>query len=187
MTTEKQIPAAVTRRTALGVLAAAPAIVAQLATAQGAPKPSANRPAFREPLMPFRQFTRYGYKDQLGTIVLKPIFDAAGPFFDPLGRPRQIAWVRVGTKYGYIDRQGNYLIQPAFDLIREFSEGMAAFQLNGRYGCVDENGRIVIKPDYEEIEPFSNGLAAARLDGKTGWVDRAGQYHARRPGDGTAR
>ncbi len=76
--------------------------------------------------------------------------------------------------------------RPAFETIREFSEGFAAVQLNGKFGFINESARMAIEPKFDEVEPFSNGLAAVRLDGKTGWVDRKGDFHTRRPGSGPA-
>ena len=182
--------ARITRRAALGIMSVAPAGLAQIAATPGrgpARQPRAqsqpNQPVL-EPLIPFRQFNRYGYKDRVGKLVIKPIFEGAGAFFDPLGRQRSLAWVRVGQKYGYIDRQGQFLIRPAFESIREFSEGLAAVQLNGRFGFINETAKMVVEAKYEEVEPFSNGLAAVRLDGKTGWIDRRGGYYSRRPGSG---
>lgn len=160
------------------------ALIAHAQPTGTAPTP---RRSVREPLAPFRQFDRYGYKDANGVIVHKPIFDGAGSFFDPLMRPRPLAWVRIGQKFGYIDRQGNYAVQPSFDTIHEFSEGFAGFRQSGYYGYIDEAGRIAIPARYKSIEPFSVGLAAVRLGDEIGWIDRTGQFHRRRPGSSTAR
>ena len=173
----------VSRRRALAVLAVAPASIALAAAAQPVQTTRAAPRPVREPLVTFRQFDRFGYKDQTGTVVHKPIFDGAGSFFDPLGRPRQITWVRIGKKFGYIDRQGKYAVRPSFDTIHEFSEGYAGFRQGGLYGYIDEAGRVAIQAQYNSIEPFSTGIAAVRLGDKIGWIDRTGQFFDRRPGD----
>lgn len=166
-------------------MSVAPAGLAQVARpAVGAGGASQSRQAVLEPLIPFRQFNRFGYKDRIGKLAIKPVFEGAGGFYDALGRQRQVAWVRLGGKYGYIGRQGDFIIRPAFETIREFSEGFAAVQLNGKFGFINENARMALEPKFEEVEPFSNGLAAVRLEGKTGWVDRKGDFHIRRPGSG---
>ena len=169
------------RRAALGLLAATPPAFAQITGNNSGPAANNVGGALREPLVPFRQFKRFGYKDQAGRLALKPIFDGAGSFFDLLGRPRQIAWVRVSGKFGYIDRQGRFVIQPTFDTIREFSEGMAAVQKKGLFGFITETGTIAIEPQFDEVEPFSNGTAAVRADGATSWIDRTGKRYAQRP------
>ncbi|MGY8653798.1 MAG: WG repeat-containing protein [Verrucomicrobiia bacterium] len=187
MKNSSSVPQPVTRRRALAVLAAAPVSIALAAAAQPVQNaPTAQRPV-REPLVAFRQFDRFGYKDQNGTVIHKPIFDGAGSFFDPLGRPRQIAWVRIGKKFGYLDRQGKYAVRPSFDTIHEFSEGFAGFRQRGLYGYIDEAGRIAIKAQFKSIEPFSTGIAAVRLGDLIGWIDRTGQFFDRRPGDDAAR
>lgn len=177
----------VSRRRALRAFAAAPAFIALAAAGQptgNAPTPPLPLP---DPLTPFRQFNRFGYKDKSGTVVLKAIFDGAGSFFDPLGRPRQIAWIRIGKKFGYIDRRGQYAVQPKLDTIHEFSEGLAAFRLDGLYGFIDESGKVAIKPQYKSIEPFSTGLSAVRLGDEMGWIDRSGKFSQRRPGASATR
>lgn len=165
-------------------MAAAPVSMALIAAAQPLPPAPAAPPRrfVREPLTPFRQFDLFGYKDADGVIVHKPTFDGAGSFFDPLMRPRPLAWVRIGKKFGYIDRQGNYAAPPSFDTIHEFSEGFAGFRQHGHYGYVDEAGRIAIPARYKSIEPFSTGIAAVRLGDEIGWIDRTGLFHRRRPG-----
>ena len=176
----------ISRRAAIGVISCAPVAGWAQITANPGPRPTQGNPSqsVLEPLIPFRQFNRFGYKDKVGKLVIKPVFDGAGSFFDLLGRPRRVAWIRVGEKFGYLDRLGEFVIRPTFTSIREFSEGLAAVQLNGKFGFINENARMAIEPKYQEVEPFSNGLAAARIDDRTGWVDRKGAFHLRRPGSG---
>jgi len=187
MKTRASQTARISRRSAIALLSVAPAGLAQVARpGAGTGAAAQARQTVLEPLMPFRQFNRFGYKDRIGKLVIKPVFEGAGSFYDALGRQRQVAWVRMGGKFGYLDRQGEFIIRPAFETIREFSEGFAAVQLNGKFGFINENARMAIEPKFDEVDPFSNGLAVVRLDGRTGWVDRKGDFHTRRPGSGPA-
>lgn len=187
MNPRESTSAKISRRAAIGLLSTAPAGLAQLARpSAGTGGPSQPRQTVLEPLIPFRQFNRSGYKDRIGKVVIKPVFEGAGAFFDALGRRREVAWVRVGGKFGFIGRQGDFVIRPTFETIREFSEGFAAVQLNGKFGFINTGAKMVIEPKFDEVEPFSNGIAAVRLDGETGWIDRKGDFHTRRPGSGPA-
>lgn len=85
--------------------------------------------------------------------------------------------------WGYIDRRGRIVIKPRFYYAKEFSEGLADVNLNGKIGYIDTQGRIVISPKFDPPEKyfeyfdsmFSEGLAAVYLDGKVGYIDRRGE------------
>ncbi|HSP64398.1 MAG TPA: WG repeat-containing protein, partial [Pyrinomonadaceae bacterium] len=84
-------------------------------------------------LHPIVEKGKWGYIDDSGTVVIKPQFDDAKPFYEGLGR------VRVGAKWGFIDRTGEFAIPPQFELdpsggeandsSLDFHEGMAAISL----------------------------------------------------------
>ena len=49
-----------------------------------------------------------GYIDKMGSMVIKPQFDAVGRFSEGL------AEVKKGGKWGYIDKTGSFVIKPQF-------------------------------------------------------------------------
>jgi hypothetical protein len=78
-----------------------------------------------------------------------------------------LAQILVGKRVGFVDKTGRIAIEPKFDHVREFSEGMAAFEKrvngpikNGIWGYIDKSGNIVIEPKYSQVRNFSEGLAA---------------------------
>lgn len=72
-------------------------------------------------------------------------------------------------KWGYIDAKGNIVIQPQFVEAREFSEGIAAVQVevdgSKKWGFVDRTGKFAIEPKfggYGKISDCRNGYVTWR-------------------------
>ncbi len=90
--------------------------------------------------------------------------------------------IRRDRKLGYMDLDGNIAIEPRFDQGGEFSEGLAAVQLEGRWIFIDKSGatKAQLPQDVIFAEPLSDGLAlatsAAQPDRKFGYVDTNGQW-----------
>jgi hypothetical protein len=87
------------------------------------------------------------------------------------GVPADIT-VRCGE--AFIDKTGKVVFR--FEGVRDFSEGLAAVQENGKWGFIDPHGRFRIAPQFEAAGPYSLGLAAAKSGGKWGYVDQNGQW-----------
>ena len=77
-------------------------------------------------------------------------------------------------KLGEIDKTGKVVINPQFDWAFDFSEGLAAVEIDGKYGFIDKTGKIVINPQFDWAFNFSEGLAAVEIDGKYGYINKAG-------------
>lgn len=56
----------------------------------------------------------------------------------------------------------------------DFSEDLAAVELNGLWGFVDADGAMVVEPQFEQVRDFSDGLAAVELNDKWGFIDKSG-------------
>ena len=48
-----------------------------------------------------------------------------------------------------------------FDLADEFSEGLAAAEINGSVGYIGPDGNFVVEPQFVYAEPFEDGTALA--------------------------
>ena len=136
-------------------------------------------------------YGKYGYIDKTGRFVIRPVYDGAENFSGGL------AAVSIGErgeqKLGYVDRTGRMVIKPQFDdtwpcagkseyafyPAGNFSEGLAAVNLDGRWGYIDRTGEIIIKPQFECALRFAEGLAAVgvRRQGqiKFGYIDKSGK------------
>lgn len=85
--------------------------------------------------------------------------------------------VQVDGKWGYIDSAGKIVIKPQFFGVEEFSEGLAAFEIeNGKHGYIDETGKIVVEPKFDSHTDFSEGLAAVSIDLGWGFIDKTGAW-----------
>ncbi len=81
---------------------------------------------------------------------------------------------RKGDKWGYSTRDKKLVIPLTFDDARQFSEGLAAFEINGRWGFIDTTGRQVVPPKYESVFPFFKGLSRVYLKPRCQLIDKAG-------------
>ena len=81
-------------------------------------------------------------------------------------------------RYGYIDTHGRLVIQPRYDKASDFTEGMAAVQIDGRWGYIDNTGQQVIPPRFQVAYEFTEGLAGVVADDypyPQGYIDRTGK------------
>ena len=77
-------------------------------------------------------------------------------------------------KYGYYsNKNGEIVIKPQFKLAKNFTEGLAAVNVNGlenEWGYIDTSGKIVIAPQFREATSFSEGLAGVEIYSETGFI-----------------
>ncbi len=55
------------------------------------------------------------------------------------------------------------------------SDGIIAFEKDGKWGYVNTSGKIVIEPVYDNAKSFSNGLAAVCKGGKWGFINSSNE------------
>ena len=74
-------------------------------------------------------------------------------------------------KWGVIDKSGDYVIVPQYAFLKNFTEGVAAVQVetNGKWGFIDKKGKIVIEAQYSGAGSFHNGLAPVMENDKWGF------------------
>src|SRR3989442_4848807 len=91
--------------------------------------------------------------------------------------------VRQDRKLGYMDLEGNIAIEPHYDQGGEFSEGLAAVQLEGHWMFIDKAGAVTTEfpAGIAFAEPPSHGLSLVSADRdqsgrKVGHVDRNGHW-----------
>ena len=92
------------------------------------------------------------------------------------GDPNQLYPVQIDGDWGYINGLGRITILPQYDRARDFSEGLAAVQLDAVWGFVSpEDGSVVVQPQYQVVGNFAEGLAFVQgtaLDAQYGFIDR---------------
>lgn len=74
-----------------------------------------------------------------------------------------------------IDTLGNALLYPDADKLGIYSEGLFAFEKNGKWGYMDIEGNVVIAAQYASAQPFKNGAAVVTSDnGNYHLIDKTG-------------
>lgn len=145
-----------------------------LLAAVGAPISCKDNVERAENLQPSRKGDRWGYTDRSGEFVIKPKFEACGPFLSGM------APVRSQSKWGFIGARGNFVISPRYDDVTLFFSGLCGVRLGDRFGFMDRRGNIEIPITLEDITRygFGGGLAAelapVKKSGLWGFVDRRG-------------
>jgi hypothetical protein len=91
--------------------------------------------------------------------------------------------IRQDRKLGYMDLDGNIAIEVRYDQGGDFSEGLAAVQLEGHWMFIDKTGAVTVEfpGGVAFAEPLSDGLSLVSADRdqpgrKFGYVDRKGQW-----------
>jgi hypothetical protein len=115
---------------------------------------------------------KFGYIDKTGKMVIKPRYDAAGPF------EGGVAVVRIGDQETIIDTKG----RPAKPRRKKevsppagpSGEVPAPVKIGDRYGYQDTSGMIVIDPLFDQAGEFKDGLALVKVGGKLGFIDTKG-------------
>lgn len=123
---------------------------------------------------------RSGFIDKTGKIVIQPKFADAEAFSDALAvvsddKPNKNTQAYFNKKT-FIDTKGN-ILTPFFDSAENFSEGLAAVEINNYWGFIDKTGKIVIDPQFDFIlREFSEGIAFVHCkNDKVGAIDKTGK------------
>lgn len=129
---------------------------------------------FSEGLAAVRLDGKWGYIDQTGEVIIDINYDTeVRSFSEGLAVIRK--YENRESKYGVIDKSGNEVLTPQYRLIKDFSEGLAAVQIDGKWGFIDKSGSVVIEPKYSDATFFNEGLAIVEKDGLEGMIDRTGK------------
>lgn len=132
-------------------------------------------------LIPFKEdillIGKWGYKNDRGTIVIKPEYTDAQYFSEGLA---MVATLHDGFNpdgWGFIDIKGKMIVSPKYNWAKSFSEGLAGVKLNGKWGYIDKTGKEIIPLKYFDAHSFSEGYAAFRYlePKKWGFIDKTGK------------
>ncbi|HYL98798.1 MAG TPA: WG repeat-containing protein, partial [Blastocatellia bacterium] len=63
----------------------------------------------------------------------------------------------------------------AYEGAADFSQGLAAVEIDGKWGYIDTRGRIVIKPRFTQASSFADGQACVAMNGRIGFINRSGR------------
>ena len=143
-------------------------------------------------LMPVEKKGRWGYADQKGKTVIKPVFEVAEGFLPVTadGVTMEVARIRIEGKWGFITKENVYLILPVYDEVTNFDEGGNAVgtaaglkSLLGANPALSDRKTFqtlagtILKMNLSDISPFNEyGAAKACEQEKWGLLNRKGTW-----------
>ncbi len=103
---------------------------------------------------------RYGIINEIGDTILPILYGDVHEFYDKLALVET-----VEKKIGYTNNAGNFIISPKFLRGRDFSENLAAVQLDTSWFFIDTNGIQKIPIFFKMVTDFKNGMSSFSKDG----------------------
>jgi hypothetical protein len=96
----------------------------------------------------FKENDKYGWKDSIGSVTLKPIYDLICDYTDPVH-----VTVMLNGKWGFMNTQTGKAIVPAiYDWAWEFRMGSVAWvELNGKKYKINEQGQILAERKIQRV------------------------------------
>ncbi|OSB14910.1 WG repeat-containing protein [Clostridium botulinum] len=120
---------------------------------------------------------RWGYINEKGEFVIKPLYNLALEF-----QCNGLAVVEIDNLYGIIDENQNYIVKHKYGFISDFSEERAIVIDNERFNIINEKGEELIPKteNYSYIGNFKEGRAQyGVIDSNKGYLygylDREGR------------
>ena len=129
-----------------------------------------------EPKYPKEKKGKWGYANEKGKFVIKPIFDNVDVYkivktYTNKCDTIYLAKVLYEGKWGIIKHDGTFLIEPKYDEIKDFHKEIAIFKDNNEYGLLSCYGKVLIE-HLQNIEQFNNfGQAWYQLENNWGVLD----------------
>lgn len=127
-------------------------------------------PLSAQKLYPFIEDGKYGFKDEVGYVVVPAKFEGVKTFTEGL------AGIKHYGQWGFMDTTGQIIIACHFDFVCPFSEGLAGVEENGKWGFIDKTGEMVIPAQFDDIwsSKFIDGLAKVERNGSKFYIDKKG-------------
>lgn len=113
---------------------------------------------------------KWGYMDKKGSLLIKPIYDDAGPFSEGL------AAVNLAGKWGFINTKGEVVIEPRFRSAWAFRENKARVEpFDQPAFYIDKTGSPLASGQWAAAGDFSGGRAKVIAGNLIGYIDTTGQ------------
>lgn len=139
-------------------------------------------------------FSKNRYDEKSLKILINPTFTDAYSFGE-----NGLAPVMTGGEWngyaisnglwGFINNKGQFIISPKFEKAYQFTNNLAAVQLDGAWGFINTNGQYVIKSEFTDALSFDDKNMAAVMvygewfsysnkwiNGKWGFINNSGSF-----------
>ncbi|WAP70371.1 WG repeat-containing protein [Jiella pelagia] len=156
-------------------------------------------------LCAFRQGLKWGFLTKFGAVGIRPSFDDVRDFKGDYAAVRSgQRWFLIDQggnsqtppiiartlnspvenrlsfqreKAGFFDINSMAVVAENFDSVKEFSEGMAAVEINGVWGFIDAGGNLAISPQFRAAKDFKESAAAVQAQsGYWGYIGLDGNW-----------
>ncbi|MFV0389207.1 MAG: WG repeat-containing protein [Pyrinomonadaceae bacterium] len=121
---------------------------------------------------------KVGLINQKGEFVIPPIDDGNVSIADASDGLVKVykTLPDKDNKISYFDTKGKLVIEVSgFDYVGDFSEGLVAFEKDGKWGYLNRDGKVAIEPRFEDARDFGEGLAAVKIGSNWGFIDSNGE------------
>lgn len=119
--------------------------------------------------LPYRVENGWGYLNELGQPMIKPVYDEAALFSEGL------AVVAIDGKYGYINKSGKSVISLLYKDAESFHNGSAVVLKDSLYGVINKSGEFLIDPLYEDISEAGDDIFMCVKDNRSGYISKKGK------------
>lgn len=153
----------------------------------------------REDRVPFERDGLWGFKNDLGEIVIEAKYTTVSGFYESRAtvcindlwglitkdgeevievkydelsyNNSHYAYVNYYGAMGVIDRSGHQVVECEWDWMAECSEGLFLVKRDELFGYVNTKGEVVIEPKYKDAHSFDrNGYAKVSLNGEDYYI-----------------
>jgi|GEM_PF-1027479 len=115
---------------------------------------------------------------QNGKEILEPKYDGLGNFSEDgiaIYKKNIPGVYYTNAKFGFVNTSGKEITAAKYEKVEDFSNRMAAVQVNNKWGYINTEGNEAIFPRYESAEDFKNEKAIVKEDGKYLYIDKKGR------------
>ncbi|NQY12149.1 MAG: WG repeat-containing protein [Flavobacteriales bacterium] len=115
------------------------------------------------------KFTKWGFANTQGELVLPHQFDNVGIFSEGL------AYAKKGSKWGYINKKGDWVIEPIYTKCSNFNGNTAWVRDGATFLFINKAGEQIFSQQFQSVESYIDTVAIAKLDGKKGLINLNGE------------
>ncbi|HEY5750788.1 MAG TPA: WG repeat-containing protein [Chryseolinea sp.] len=122
-------------------------------------------------LVHYKQYGKYGYKDDHGNVIIPAKYDFIGDFYGRITR------VKLNHRWGFVDQKGNLVTALKYDSADDYfrSTDRAWVLFHGKAGIIDGTGIEVIPTLYDDVGyAFNYDVDYIRNGRKYGLISKAG-------------
>ncbi len=112
---------------------------------------------FRDGLAKVKLTDRFGWINKTGELIISFAYSCY-PYYSNSNFVEGLACIKNATtqKYGYIDMTGNVVIPCEYDDAKDFSNGLAAVEIETGWGYINKSGNVVIPLEYKDAYDFND-------------------------------